>query len=148
MRILKRVLLFVVIVFLIILIPPVNAQGPIPIEEIVTMRTAIIVAGALILSLIGATVAVTVRHLTSQNWVFHIQDIWYYMLSCSISVALAVMGADTITILSATTGVNTPLAIVKSTIDKYTERKGRRDYETEIQELKSMVMALEGKNTT
>jgi hypothetical protein len=89
------------------------------------LATANLVIGALVLSLVGATVAVTVRHLTSQNWNFHIQDIWYYIFSGAISISLVVLGMDTATILAATTGINTPIAVLKSSMDKYSERKNK-----------------------
>ena len=101
-----------------------------------TGDTANIVIAALLVSLIGATVAVTVRHYTSQNWMPTIQDVWYYILSGGVSVALVLLGSDTVTILSATTGINTPLAILKSAIDKYQDR--------EITKLKKEVSELRG----
>ena len=116
----------------------------VPIEQILTWETAAIVAAALLVSLVGATVAVTVRHLTAQNWVPHLQDIWYYIFSASIAVTLSLLGADTATLLGATTGINTPVAILKTTIDKYTERKSNGKAK-EIQELKRKLAELEGR---
>ena len=89
------------------------------------MQTANLVLAALVVSLVGATIAISIRHYTSQNWLPHIEDVWYYILSGGTSIALVLLGADTVTILGATTGINTPLALVKTGIDKYTARNGR-----------------------
>ena len=67
--------------------------------------------------------AVSVRHYTSQNWTPQLQDVWYFMMSAGISVALVLFGYDTGTILAATTGVNTPMALFKTAVDKYSDRK-------------------------
>jgi len=98
-------------------------QTPIPIEDIVTAATANLVVAGLLVSLVGATLAVAIRHYTSQNWKPEIQDIWYYVLSGGIGAALIILGYDTGTILTATSGVNTPLALVKTGMDKYSARK-------------------------
>ena len=45
------------------------------------------------------------------------------MMSAGISVALVLFGYDTGTILAATTGVNTPMALFKTAVDKYSDRK-------------------------
>lgn len=87
------------------------------------MGTANLVLAALVVSLVGATIAISIRHYTSQNWLPHIEDVWYYVLSAGTSIALVLLGADTVTILGATTGINTPLALVKTGIDKYTARQ-------------------------
>jgi len=89
----------------------------------VSIFTANLVAGALLVSLIGATVAMSVRHLTAQNWTPNWEDIWYYIFSGTISVCLILLGQDTPTIIAATTGVNTPLALLKTGIDKYSDKK-------------------------
>jgi len=118
----------------------------IPIEDIVTIATANLVLGALLLSLVGATVAVTVRHLTAQNWHVHWQDVWYFIFSGGISVALVLLGMDTVTILTATTGINTPLAILKTTMDKYSEKKSGVDVNSlKIQALESQLAYLTAK---
>jgi len=98
-------------------------QGFIPIEEIVTMMTANVVMGALLVSLIGATVAMGVRHLSSQNWSPNYEDLWYYVFGGSIAVAMVLLGMDTPYIISVTTGVNTPLALLKTGYEKYTDKK-------------------------
>jgi hypothetical protein len=98
-------------------------QGTIPIEDIISASTANLVLAALAISLVGALVAVTVRHYTSQNWTPQLQDVWYFMMSAGISVALVLFGYDTGTILTATTGINTPMALFKTAIDKYSDRK-------------------------
>jgi hypothetical protein len=87
------------------------------------MATANLVAAALAVSIVGALVAVSVRHYTSQNWAPEIQDVWYFIMSAGISTALVLFGYDTGTILMATTGINTPMALFKTAIDKYSERK-------------------------
>jgi hypothetical protein len=97
--------------------------NPISLDKILTMETALLVLAGLAISLVGATVATAARHWTSQNWHPKIEDVWYYVLSGSIGSALVILGADTITILSVTTGVNTPLAVLKTTIDKFYERR-------------------------
>lgn len=97
--------------------------NPIPISEILTMQTALLILAGLAISLVGATVATAARHWSSQNWRPGIEDVWYYILSGSIGTALVLFGADTLTIMSVTTGVNTPLAVLKTTIDKLQERK-------------------------
>lgn len=94
----------------------------IDIEEILTLMTANLVAGALLVSLVGATLAIAIRHKTSENWKPNLEDAWYYVLSGSVAVALVLMGADTSAILGATTGINTPLAVLRTTLDK---RAGR-----------------------
>jgi len=81
------------------------------------------VLAALVISLVGALVAVSIRHYTSQNWTPQIQDIWYFMMSAGVSVALVLFGYDTGTILAATTGINTPMALFKTAIDKYSDKK-------------------------
>lgn len=96
----------------------------IDIGDIISMGTANLVLAALVVSLVGATIAISIRHYTSQNWLPHIEDVWYYVLSAGTSIALVLLGADTVTILGATTGINTPLALVKTGIDKYTARNG------------------------
>ena len=88
------------------------------------MLTANLVAGALLVSLIGSFVAVAIRHYTSQNWVPHIEDVWYFILSGSVSVTLVLLGFNTPEILAASTGINTPLALIKTGIDKYAVRNG------------------------
>lgn len=98
-------------------------QVVIPIEDIITSATANLVIAAIAVSLVGATLAVAVRHYTSQNWTPELQDIWYYVLSGGIGVTLVLLGYDTGTILTATSGINTPLALTKSAIDKYSEHK-------------------------
>lgn len=88
------------------------------------MVTANLVVAALVVSLVGATIATAVRHYSAQNWHPHIEDIWYYVLSGGTAVALVLLGADTVTILGATTGINTPLAVLKTSVDKYTQKNG------------------------
>ena len=79
---------------------------------------------SLALSVVGALVAVCIRHYTSDNWTPEIRDIWYFGFSAGISVMMGVLGFDTTAILATTTGINTPIAILKSGIDKYTLRNG------------------------
>jgi hypothetical protein len=98
-------------------------QEVIPIEDIISLATGNLVLAALVVSVIGALVAVSVRHYTSQNWVPQLQDVWYFMMSAGISVALVLFGYDTGTILAATTGINTPMALFKTGMDKYAEKK-------------------------
>lgn len=108
--------------------------------------TANLVFAALLVSLVGATLAVAVRHYTSQNWTPQLQDIWYYVLSGGIGVTLVLLGYDTGTILTATSGINTPLALVKTATDKYSERKENTRIEenkANIEALKTTVSALE-----
>jgi di/tricarboxylate transporter len=102
---------------------PVSAQAEIPIDEIISLMTANIVLGALALSIVGALVAVSVRHYTAQNWEVQLQDVWYFALSAGVSVCLALYGFDTGTILAATTGINTPMALVKTGLDKIADKK-------------------------
>jgi len=98
-------------------------QEAIPITDIISLATANLVLASLVVSVIGALVAVSVRHYTSQNWTPQIQDVWYFFMSAGISVSLVLFGYDTGTILMATTGINTPMALFKTAIDKYGERK-------------------------
>ena len=98
-------------------------QEVIPIEDIISLATANLVMAALVVSVVGALVAVSVRHYTSQNWTPQVQDIWYFFMSAGISVSLVLFGYDTGTILAATTGINTPMALFKTAIDKYSDRK-------------------------
>ena len=98
-------------------------QDVIPIEDIISLATANLVIASLVVSVVGALVAVSVRHYTSQNWTPQVQDVWYFMMSAGISVSLVLFGYDTGTILMATTGINTPMALFKTAIDKYSERK-------------------------
>lgn len=115
-------------------------QDIIPIGDIISMATANLVIAGLAVSLVGATLAVAVRHYTSQNWTPELQDIWYYVLSGGIGVCLVLLGYDTGTILTATSGINTPLAVVKTATDKYSERKDNAKIEAnkkEIAELKA-----------
>ena len=74
--------------------------------------------GALLVSLVGATVAMSVRHKTSNNWHPNLSDAWFYILSGSVSVTLVLLGYDTASILAATTGINTPIAILQTAIEK------------------------------
>jgi len=109
------------------------------------VATANIVVAALALSLVGGLVAVATRHWTSQNWNPQIQDVWYFALSAGIGVFMATMGYDTAMILTATTGVNTPLALAKTTMDKYAERKENVKVsanEKKIKDLEARVAAL------
>ena len=85
--------------------------------------TANVVLGALLVSLIGATVAMAVRHLTAQNWMPNIEDIWYYIFSGAIAVCMILLKMETPYIISVTTGVNTPLALLKTGYEKYTDKK-------------------------
>lgn len=62
--------------------------------------------------------ATAIRHKTSNNWTPNLEDIWYYILSGSISVSLVLFGLGTAEILAATTGINTPIAILKTALDK------------------------------
>ena len=80
--------------------------------------TSNLVIGALLVSLVGATVAMAVRHKTANNWMPNWEDAWYYVLSGSVGVALVLLGQDTATILAATTGINTPLAILQTAIER------------------------------
>jgi len=96
------------------------------------------VVAALACSLVGALLAVSVRHYTSQNWTPQIQDIWYFALSAGISVTLVLLGYDTGTILTASSGINTPLALVKTGMDKYSEKKEN----TKISENKANIEAM------
>ena len=98
-------------------------QDVIPIEDIISLATANLVIASLVVSVVGALVAVSVRHYTSQNWAPQVQDVWYFFMSAGISVSLVLFGYDTGTILMATTGINTPMALFKTAIDKYSERK-------------------------
>jgi len=98
-------------------------QEVIPIEDIISLATANLVMAALVVSVVGALVAVSVRHYTSQNWTPQVQDIWYFFMSAGISVSLVLFGYDTGTILAATTGINTPMALFKTAVDKYSEHK-------------------------
>lgn len=102
-------------------------QTEIPIDQIITLATMNIVLAALALSVVGALVAVSVRHYTAQNWEVQLQDIWYFAMSAGISVTLAILGYPTGTILAATTGINTPLALVKTGMDRYSDRKAGVD---------------------
>ena len=98
------------------------------------------------MSLVGALVAVAVRHWTSQNWTFALQDIWYFMLSAGISIMLALLGYSTGFILAASSGINTPLALVKTGMDKYSERKDNAEIDknkVNIQLLKDKLAELE-----
>lgn len=118
-------------------------QTAIPIEEIISLFTANLVLAALALSVVGATVAVCVRHWTSQNWMPNIQDIWYFGLSAGISVFMAIMGFDSASILTATTGVNTPLALMKTTMDKYSERKENKTISENQEKIKALTAEME-----
>ena len=101
-------------------------------------------AAAILLSLVGATLAVAMRHYTSQNWTPELQDVWYYVLSGGISVTLALLGYDTATILTATAGINTPLALVKTGMDKYADKKaGSALNATNIDALKAQIAKME-----
>ena len=58
------------------------------------------------------------------------------------------LGYDTGTILTATSGINTPLALVKTGMDKYSERKESAEVtknRANIQALKDKVAELEAK---
>ena len=90
----------------------------IPITEIITWATSNVVVGALLVSLVGATIAMAVRHKTSNNWKPNLEDVRYYVLSGSVGVALVLLGTDTATILAATTGINTPLALIQTAIER------------------------------
>ena len=90
----------------------------IDIADILTLATANIVAGALLVSLVGATIATAIRHKTNANWHPNLEDAWYYILSGGVSVAIVLMGMDTGTILAATTGINTPLAVLRTGLEK------------------------------
>lgn len=112
----------------------------------ISLATANVVAAAILLSLVGATLAVAVRHWTSQNWTPALQDVWYYVLSGGIGVTLALLGYDTGMILTATSGINTPLALVKTGMDKYSERKENVEIEqnkVNIQAMKDRLALLE-----
>lgn len=116
-----------------------------------TLATANIVLASLLLSLVGALVAVAVRHWTSQNWSVALQDIWYFALSAGISVMLALLGYSTGFILAASSGINTPLALVKTGMDKYTDRKeneGITANKVNIQAMKDRLAELEAKGGT
>ena len=113
-------------------------QTIVPIEEIISVATANIVIAALAVSLVGALLAVSVRHYTSQNWTPQLQDVWYFALSAGISVTLVLLGYDTGTILTASSGINTPLALVKTGMDKYSEKKEN----TKITENKANIDAI------
>ena len=122
-------------------------QVIIPIEDIISVATANLVVAALMVSLVGATLAVAVRHYTSQNWSPQLQDIWYYVLSGGIGVTLVLLGYDTGTILTATSGINTPLALVKTGMDKYSERKENTkitENKEEIEKIKALIAIKEG----
>ena len=122
----------------------------IPIEEVISLATANIVVASILISLVGATLAVAVRHYTSQNWTPALQDVWYYVLSGGIGVTLALLGYDTATILTATSGINTPLALVKTGMDKYSERKDNAEIDknkVNIQVLKDRLAELEAKKS-
>ena len=90
----------------------------IPIEDIVTIATSNLVIAALLVSLVGATLATAIRHKTSENWHPNLEDAWYYILSGGLGVALVLLGQDTATILGVTAGVNTPLAVLRTAIDR------------------------------
>lgn len=109
------------------------------------MMTANIVFAAIVLSLVGATFAVGFRHYSAQNWKPHPEDIWYYIISGSLSVMLAVLGFDTASILAASSGVNMPLALVKTGWDKYQAGKVMTVNTANIDALKLQVAALEAK---
>ncbi len=90
----------------------------IDISNILTGDTAALVAASLIVSVVGATLAVAIRHKTSENWKPNLEDVWYYILSASVSVSLVLLGYGTPEILAATTGINTPIAILKTGLEK------------------------------
>jgi uncharacterized membrane protein YfcA len=123
-------------------------QGTIPIADIISATTANLVLAGLAISVVGALVAVTVRHYTSQNWHPEIQDIWYFCMSAGISVALVLFGYDTGTILTATTGINTPMALFKTAIDKYSDRKDNTKIEANKAEIAAIKAKLEAAGAT
>ncbi len=90
----------------------------IDIGAILTGTTAGLVASALLVSLVGATLAIAIRHKTSENWKPNLEDVWYYILSGSVSVSLVLLGYGTPEILAATTGINTPIAILKTGLER------------------------------
>ena len=90
----------------------------IDIGSILTIETATLLISALLVSLVGSTLAVAVRHKTSENWKPNLEDVWYYILAGSVSGALVLLGYGTAEILAATTGINTPIAVLKTAIDK------------------------------
>lgn len=108
----------------------------IPIEEILTLMTSNVVLGALLVSLVGATLATAVRHKTSGNWKPNFEDAWYYVLSGSVSVALVLLGYGTGEILAATTGINTPLAVLKTGLERRNGKTTIAELEKKIEELK------------
>jgi len=103
-----------------------------------------LVIAAIAVSLVGATLAVAVRHYTAQNWTPQIQDIWYYILSAGIGVTLVLFGYDTGTILTATSGINTPLALVKTGMDKYSEKKENVRIEANTANITAMKQVVSG----
>ena len=90
----------------------------IDISQMLTIETATLVLGALLVSLVGATLATSIRHKTSGNWTPNLEDVWYYILSASVSGALVLLGYGTAEIIAATTGINTPLAILKTGLER------------------------------
>ena len=110
----------------------------IPIEDILTLMTANVVIGALVVSLVGATIATAVRHKTSNNWRPNMEDVWYYILSGGVSIGLVLLGFGTGEILAATTGINTPIAILKTGLE-------RRNGSDTIKSLTAKIEAIEQK---
>ena len=90
----------------------------IDIGNILTSETAMLLISALLVSLVGSTLAVAIRHKTSENWKPNLEDVWYYILAGSVSGALVLLGYGTAEILAATTGINTPIAVLKTAIEK------------------------------
>ena len=90
----------------------------IDIGNILTGETAVLLISALLVSLVGSTLAVAIRHKTSENWKPNLEDVWYYILAGSVSGALVLLGYGTAEILAATTGINTPIAVLKTALDK------------------------------
>lgn len=90
----------------------------IDIGNILTSETATLIISALLVSLVGSTLAIAIRHKTSENWKPNLEDVWYYVLAGSVSAALALLGYGTAEILAATTGINTPIAVLKTGLEK------------------------------
>ena len=104
------------------------------IENIVTLETALLIMAAILVSLIGSTLAVAIRHKTSENWKPNFEDVWYYILAGSVSGALVLLGYGTAEILAATTGINTPIAVLKTALDK--RRNGNVTVESVARDVK------------
>jgi hypothetical protein len=90
----------------------------IDIGNILTNETAVLIISALLVSLVGSTLAIAIRHKTSENWKPGLEDVWYYILAGSVSAALALLGYGTPEILAATTGINTPIAVLKTGLER------------------------------